>query len=178
MCSHFYEMICMYLLLLSTDNQEVYQDCTEESGAVLVIEILEHQNDVKNEDAATFFFDDLADANGVSQEYHDTSIQSSMMISMGDDNDAKRQKYFPSFNAHTQQLAGAVACMSIGKQQVVDKCLRIEMCVLRLKNVTTDLLITLSTPENKPISIEKDGFTNVFHEVLSTFSIKDWTLFC
>ena len=168
-----------YLLSSTTDNQEVYQDCTKESGAVLVIEILEHQNNVKNEDAATFFFDDLADANGVSQEHHnDTSIQSSMMISMGDDNDATRQKYFPSFNAHTQQLEGAVACMSIGKQQLVDKCLRIEMCVLRLKNVTTDLLITLSTPQNKPISIEKDGFSNVFHEVLSTFSIQDWTLFC
>jgi len=48
------------------DNQEVYQDCTENTGAVLVIEILEHQSDVSDEEACSFFFRELADANGCS----------------------------------------------------------------------------------------------------------------
>lgn len=44
----------------------MYQDCTENTGAVLVIEILEHQSDVSDEEACSFFFRDLADANGCS----------------------------------------------------------------------------------------------------------------
>ena len=53
---HDYHLCSLYTNVQCTDNQEVYQDCSEESGAVVVIEILEHQSDVKNEDAITFFF--------------------------------------------------------------------------------------------------------------------------
>eukprot|EP00986_Skeletonema_menzelii_P011537 scaffold5956_cov155-Skeletonema_menzelii.AAC.7 len=157
------------------DNQEVYQDCSEESGAVVVIEILEHQTDVKNEDASTFFFNDLADTNGVSQD--DITIQSNnLMFALKDDN-ATKQKYFQKWSLSSQQ-SESYACISVGKQQVGDKSLRIEMCVLRLTDVTTDLLITLSTPDNKKGSVGEDGLSNVFREILSTFCIIDWNLFC
>ena len=157
------------------DNQEVYQDCSEESGAVVVIEILEHQSDVKNEDASTFFFNDLADANGVSQD--DITMQSNnLMFSLKDDNTIK-QKYVKKFSLSTQQ-SESHACIAVGKQQVGDNSLRIEMCVLRLTAVTTDLLITLSTPDSKQGSVGEDGLSNAFRELLSTFCITDWNLFC
>eukprot|EP00573_Skeletonema_grethae_P004421 CAMPEP_0201694038 /NCGR_PEP_ID=MMETSP0578-20130828/6438_1 /ASSEMBLY_ACC=CAM_ASM_000663 /TAXON_ID=267565 /ORGANISM="Skeletonema grethea, Strain CCMP 1804" /LENGTH=184 /DNA_ID=CAMNT_0048179661 /DNA_START=197 /DNA_END=748 /DNA_ORIENTATION=- len=154
------------------DNQEVYQDCSEESGAVVVVEILEHQSDVKNEDASTFFFSDLADANGVSVD--DMTIQSNnnMIFSVKDD-DASKQKYFQNFSLSTQQ-SESYACIAVGKQQVDDKSLRIEMCVLRLKDVTTDLLITLSIPHHKLSEVGVDGLSIVFRELISSFSITDW----
>ncbi len=159
-----------------TDNQEVYQDCLGESGAVLVVEILEYQIDVKNEDASMFFFNDLADANGVSQ--NDTTITQSNVFSVKDDNTTK-QKYFGKFSFSTStQQSEAHACIAVGRQQVAEKSLRIEMCVLRLTDVTTDLLITLSIPDNKQISVGEDGLSNMFREFLSTFCITDWGLFC
>ena len=142
----------------------------------MVIEILEHQSDVKNEDAITFFFNDLADANGVSQD--DMTIQSNkLMFSLKDDDDATKQKYFQKLSLSTQQ-SESLACIAVGKQQVGDKSLRIEMCVLRLTDVTTDLLITLSIPDTKGLVIGEDGLSNVFRDLLYSFCIKDWTLFC
>lgn len=167
--------LCIIISDHASDNQEVYQDCSEESGAVVVVEILEHQSDVKNEDASAFFFSDLADANGVSLD--DMTIQSNnkLVFSVKDD-DASKQKYFQDFSLSTQQ-SESHACIAVGKQQVADKSLRIEMCVLRLTDVTTDLLITLSIPDNKQSTVV-DGLSNVFRELLSTFSITDWNLFC
>ena len=142
----------------------------------MVIEILEHQSDVKNEDAITFFINDLADANGVSQ--NDMTIQSNkLMFSVNDDDDATKQKYFHKLSLSTQQ-SESLACIAVGKQQVGDKSLRIEMCVLRLTDVTTDLLITLSIPDVKGLVIGEDGLSNVFRELLYSFCITDWTLFC
>ena len=163
------------LISYASDNQEVYQDCSEESGAVLVVEILEHQSDVKNEDAPTFFFADLADANGVSQD--DITIQPNDMIFSAKDEDATKQRYFQKFSLSTQQ-SDSHACIAVGKQQVAEKSLRIEMCVLRLTDVTTDLMITLSIPDNKQISVGDDGLSSVFRELLATFCIRDWGLFC
>lgn len=142
----------------------------------MVVEILEHQSDVKNEDASTFFFSDLADANGVSVD--DITIQSNnnMIFSVKDD-DASKQKYFQNFSLSTQQ-SESHACIAVGQQQVDDKSLRIEMCVLRLKDVTTDLLITLSIPHHKLSEVGVDGLSIVFRELISSFSITDWNLFC
>lgn len=138
----------------------------------MVIEILEHQSDVKNEDAITFFINDLADANGVSQ--NDMTIQSNkLMFSVNDD-----QKYFQKLSLSTQQ-SESLACIAVGKQQVGDKSLRIEICVLRLTDVTTDLLITLSIPDTKHgLVLGEDGLSNVFRDLLYSFCITDWTLFC
>ncbi|KAL3807629.1 hypothetical protein ACHAXA_005259 [Cyclostephanos tholiformis] len=53
------------------NNQEVYQDCADGSGSVLIIEILEYQRDVDDVDACSYFMDDLT----------------MMMMMMGDDMD-------------------------------------------------------------------------------------------
>jgi len=48
------------------DNQEVFQDMTEAADAnsgQLIVEILEISNDVANDKAAEYIFDDLAQAN-------------------------------------------------------------------------------------------------------------------
>ena len=95
-----------------------------------------------------------------------------------EDDDVAKQKYFQKLSLSTQQ-SESLACIAVGKQQVGDKSLRIEMCVLRLTDVTTDLLITLSIPDTKHgLVLGEDGLSNVFRDLLYSFCITDWTLFC
>ena len=66
----------------------------------------------------------------------------------------------------------------------------VELCLIRLPTFHTDILITLSTPTTtvstepqpqEPPSFRLDhhpaGSSDVFQQVVSTFSIRDWTLF-
>lgn len=113
----------------------------------------------------------MADANGAA----DTTIQSNAVFSVKDDNTTK-QKYFPKFSL-SKQRSESHACIAVGKQQVAENTLSIELCVLRITDVT-DLLVTLSIPDNKQVRVGEDGISNVFRELLSTFCITDWGLFC
>jgi hypothetical protein len=61
------------------DNQEVYQDCTEESGGVIIVEILQYQDDAKD---GTFFFHDLGEANGITNEEQQSIIHSSRVVNL------------------------------------------------------------------------------------------------
>jgi hypothetical protein len=56
------------------DNQEVYQDCNEETGSVLVIEILEYQTTVKDDDACAYFLQDLDVKSENVHDWHDSYI--------------------------------------------------------------------------------------------------------
>ena len=163
------------------DNQEVYQDCSEETGAVLVIEILEYQTNVENNDACNFFLKDLGDANETPPE--EQVIHSNQVINLlGNACEINKEQILPSLvlppsTTLTSQLH---ACISRGTQKVKQKgsstseCIDIELCALRLKDIDTDLLITLSIPRT-------DGGSNVgeeiFKQILASFNIQDYSLF-
>ncbi|KAL7543075.1 hypothetical protein ACHAXR_012396 [Thalassiosira sp. AJA248-18] len=166
------------------DNQEVFQDCIEASGAVLVVEILECQKNVENSDACAFFLKDLADANEAFLE--DQCIHSGQVVDL-DQDDKKKEKLFPNFSLpaslHTSQLH---ACIARGSQKVAQgkgstsnaHWIDVEICALRLKSVETDLLLTLSIPRkaNKIEGMEAEH-SDVFKGILSSFNINDWSLF-
>mmetsp|Transcript_14222 Transcript_14222/g.24305 ORF Transcript_14222/g.24305 Transcript_14222/m.24305 type:complete len:223 (-) Transcript_14222:105-773(-) len=156
----------------NADNQEVYQDCTEETGAVLVVEILEYQHSVTNDVAPNFFWMDLADSNGVPMDQRHNNLENSEVINLLDDEeDVKKQRrheILPNFSIPSSLLRKNnatssinnlhnVCCLTTGIQNVVQgkeghetaaaaQCIHIEMCILRLTVVETDLLITLSVP--------------------------------
>jgi len=169
------------------DNQEVYQDCSEETGAVLVIEILEYQTNVENNDACNFFLKDLGDANETPPE--EQVIHSNQVINLlGNACEMNKERILPSLalppsTTLTSQLH---ACISRGTQKVKQKgsitsqCIDIELCALRLKDIDTDLLITLSIPRRNSGS-DSDGGSNVgeeiFKQILASFNIKDYSLF-
>ena len=181
------------------DNQEVYQDCSEETGAVLVVEILQHHN-VKNEDAAEFFFRDLAESNGCLDD-NDWRLVSSRVISRenygvssNDEEKSEEQIILRTLLENIQQTSGAnnnCCVIAIGSQNVVqgkaytgtgaadEKTICIEMCILRLEHVETDLLITLSTPTEALAPVcDKNGILSaVMEDVLSGLRVKDWSLF-
>ncbi|KAL7462620.1 hypothetical protein ACHAXS_003000, partial [Conticribra weissflogii] len=129
-------------------NQEVYQDCTENTGAVLVIEILEHQSDVADDEACCFFFRDLADANGcgfspsgeIRSEVHESQVVKLLRnsgqnhvddVTMNDDEStqSKTQQLFPGIllqsenlgsqsNINSEQSEPIACCIMRGSQKV------------------------------------------------------------
>lgn len=155
------------------DHQEVWQ---EMDGAVLVVEILQRQ-EVDDANAASFFFTDLAEANGI----------------IGQSNDAI---FYPSPvpTANQMQISNGTACSGMGYQKIAkgrdydiagnrrtDQTIqwtRIELCVLRLEHVETDLLITISRPCNGPQSGEgTPSWSTEYQRIVSSFNIHDWSLF-
>ncbi|KAL7520805.1 hypothetical protein ACHAWX_005508, partial [Stephanocyclus meneghinianus] len=177
------------------DNQEVYQDCTEKTGAVLVVEILEYQSDVSNGDAASFFFRDLAESNGCSDA--DCALYSSTVFSLCN----SVQHLFENIKQSFMNVSRGCCIILVGSQKVVQgkdvtsthpstrdapKCIGIEMCILRLEQAGTDLLITLSTPSDSiSTRSSQDGNSrreqstvgDAFLEIVSAFRIQDWSLF-
>eukprot|EP00970_Alexandrium_tamarense_P010217 scaffold2048_cov204-Alexandrium_tamarense.AAC.38 len=176
-------------MIQQKDNQEVYQDCAEETGAILVVEILEHQSDVSNDDASRFFFEDLADSNGCSKP------EDRVLHSSSDDT----SNLIPNVLKSMQQLSvmESIHCfVSVGSQRVAQgrdtdiadrpihnesKWIDIEMCALRMKHVETDLLLTLSTPNGnnaaEGVSKGREQHSNAFRSILSSFNVTDWSLF-
>ena len=151
---------------------------------MLVIEILEYQKSVENNDACNFFLKDLGEANETPPE--EQIIHSNQIINLlGNACEINKEQILPSLvlppsTTLTSQLH---ACISRGTQRVKQKgsttsqCIDIELCALRLKDIDTDLLITLSIPRREG----KDGGSNVgeeiFKQILASFNIQDYSLF-
>lgn len=200
------------------DHQEVYQDCTfaqsnsqttlndniliQGTGACLIVEILERQDEVSDEDASSFFFNDLADANksdqtGVTDE---RKFEYSNIWIIGHEEDNKNAKAeeekMDDKNLIPKLSARVKACTCIGIQTVgpmrnqktmeegKSSKVRIELCAIRLESVQTDLLISLSMPifssnqDDQIIKAGSNGHSSLFKSMLKSFEVVDWTLFC
>jgi Ran-interacting Mog1 protein len=159
------------------DHQEVYQSISNDPnmpGPCLVVEILEHQDQCSNSEAAAYFFEDLASANGVTSPHDKKFMAVPLPVSPTLPNNAK-------------------ACSGIGTQKIspgLDKnvggnprsrnprWVTVELCVLRLPDVGTDLLITLSQPTDHSDEAESASFSQTFLRAVQTFQVRDWKLFC
>lgn len=160
------------------DHQEVFQGCVEETGGVLLVfEVLQHQERVEDESAGAFFLSDLADSNRAEE----SSVVSGRVIkSLDDAVDVKDA--LPSLRI-PDGFSG-VACISRGRQKVAQgkdgrneaRWIDIHMCVLRLRCVETDFVISLSVPLGEESSAAQDSH-EIFSEILRGFKIIDWNLF-
>ena len=160
----------------------------EGTGGVLVIEILGREEDVSDDAAAKFFFDDLAESNGAIAE-KERRIDFAQVASVGSSGD----------NLMPRLDKTATACTCIGVQRVAlgkDRrvggeseprsdhwAVRVEMCVLRLVMEETDLLISLTRPiqdgSDKTMEdiMEASTHSKLFLEIIETFAIQNWELF-
>ncbi|GAX14929.1 hypothetical protein FisN_12Lh369 [Fistulifera solaris] len=151
------------------DHQECWQD---DQGNLLVIEILDYQTDVTDDQAARYFFQDLAESNGVINP-QDVS-------------------FAPSDPSPI--IAGlpptAVLCtgsgsqrMSQGRERVPQPSdpiwIHVELCAIRLPTVSTDILITLTSPAASNPQADGNGTkpSLQFQAILASFCIRDWSLF-
>jgi hypothetical protein len=130
----------------------------------------------------------------------------------------EKMAWFPNLSipasSSSSKDAKCCACIARGSQKVVGSAtnktnndatshwINVEICVLRLPTVQTDLLITLSTPSpqheqiiklcDKPTTVQKseakeDGtgdsvsdeyyYGDTFQQILKTLNIIDWSLF-
>jgi hypothetical protein len=163
------------------DNQECFQG---PSGHLLVIEILERQNDVSDETAVEYFFNDLAQSNGCEEDWNRIFHPGSVLTSSSSSSS--------SSNCICQGLPPeATVCQGSGQQKVAVgrdtdvtgnprrtqqqqvHDIRVELCVIRLPMQSTDVIITLSTPTIMPTSNDEISFV----QILSSFQIRDWSLF-
>ena len=197
------------------DHQECYQDCTfhdgskshlKGTGGCLIIEILGRENEIKDENAAMFFFRDLAEANGPGCSDDDVifdCVWNENSVSDSDNSVGTSQILMPKLLPSLQ----VKVCTCVGYQSIsplknnkeleegkADRVL-IELCVVRLEAVDTDILITLSMPnrdhretnsplgqspreEDKKDSLRTEsGHSNLYKDIIDSFEILDWGLF-
>jgi len=153
------------------DNQEVFADASTEQS--IIIELLESDLQYSNENIVKFHFTELASANSSSQ-YQISRIESLDLPNFGQD---------------------VIKYVLFGTQQVskfreqASNTVNIYLCVIRIPQVQTDVLITLNdgvivnptssslkfiVPEAKPNA----GQTmELFMEILKSFRIVDYGLF-
>ena len=182
------------------DNQECFQDnFVTTRPEMLVIEILERQEQVDDEDASYFFFNELAEQNDVFQTKNNIRFHKFD----DDEKDAYSATALRSNDASVVSGENSIQiCSGFGYQHVAMgrdhddsgnsrreqqelKCIRIDICILRLPKQETDLVITLSKPVDDPNPNEETSFdmmssteTNpILHHIISTFQIRDWKLF-
>lgn len=147
------------------DHQECFQDF-QKSQSVYVLEILERQS-VSNEEAASFFFQDLAESNGSTENRFQ-----------------KQGMAVPVANEFTISAGIGVQKVAVGKdhdfagnrRQQEIHYVQVELCVFRLPNLSTDILLTISNPNPNPQD-ESFSFSAIFERAASTLKVRDWSLF-
>jgi Ran-interacting Mog1 protein len=156
------------------DHQECWRDVSVPNGAAFVVEILDAQASVPHKEAARYFFDDLAEANGGNLAHTTFYALEPWHVAL------------PNTWSNTQHWKlptglpnDAVVCAGAGTQVVANSTARlfavqndpsatgttftgtnyhnlppeigtvaIHLAVLRLPQQATDVLVTLSTPLN------------------------------
>merc|ERR1712071_633671 len=210
------------------DHQEVYQDCSIGSdgggtGSCLIIEILEREttnisDNSSSGEVCSFFWNDLADANSAPSE-HDCGrlIMEKHYISLDDNidevNKDEKDYLYSCLRRNFQNVPNGIAYFCMGKQLVIGAGMRtsdpraasiqdwviVQMCILRLEHVQTDLIISLSTPiaskndecklssstekakaeniKTKKTDSNSCLYTSIFGEIVASFKVIDWSLF-
>mmetsp|Transcript_4546 Transcript_4546/g.10180 ORF Transcript_4546/g.10180 Transcript_4546/m.10180 type:complete len:246 (+) Transcript_4546:147-884(+) len=183
----------------------------EGTGGVLVVEILGRENGVTDDGAAKFFFDDLADSNGANVDGVDRRLDFMQTVAVGTaaataaaratstkdtgDGTGDDVNLMPSLNRN------AIACtcigvqrVSLGKERAIPGqpksdsqnsrwAVRVELCALRLEEVETDLLISLTRPiqngadKGMDETMEIQQHSQLFLEIIGSFSVENWDLF-
>lgn len=157
------------------DHQECWQDI---EGRLLVVEILSRQSDVIDEQAAAYFFQDLAESNGAKAPDLYFIPQPELSANMNLAGARLPDSAKLCFGTGYQKVALGKDTDIAGNprtQQV--QSIRVELLAIRLPSVGTELLITLSTPSNEHSQETISHPTDTFVRILGSFQIQDWTLF-
>jgi hypothetical protein len=154
------------------DNQEAWQDV--EKRALLVVEFLEYQSHVDNASAVKYFWDDLCETTGsdnAKNAYNDATF----FINEISDISVRIPGVSPLLGSgHCCGATGRKHDGNIRFDNEQDHC--VELCLIRLPHVQTDLLVTLSTPSEQNLHVH--GFpSETFRNAVSSLVIQDWGLF-
>ena len=139
---------------LVPDHQEVWTENAEVSPLAFICEILEYKKDIKDVDSAKFFFDDLASLNNIDNKKVNEIIKTNL-IKQGiynkaikdDDDDDNNSISLPHLPIGTTVniLKGRSAIDKRKDGTVKSECIT-WLANIRLPQVSTDILITLTLP--------------------------------
>ena len=139
---------------LVPDHQEVWTENAEVSPLAFICEILEYKKDIKDVDSAKFFFDDLASLNNIDNKKMNEIINTNL-IKQGiynkaikdDDDDNNNSISLPHLPIGTTVniLKGRSAIDKRKDGTVKSECIT-WLANIRLPQVSTDILITLTLP--------------------------------
>jgi len=159
------------------DNQEVFTDTKTDRS--LIVEILELSQELSGPHIAEFHFTQIASDNDADEStiFHTLPLNEDSFPFLGETNKTVEgyllggQQHVAKFNEHAKNM------------------IQITLCVIRIKDVDVDLIISLNEPQS--ISPESSSFKNVgltaiplengntnkLLEMLKTFKIHDYSLF-
>jgi len=140
-----------------------------------VVEILGREASVSDDEAAEYFFRDLAEANGIASP---DGMQFVKLIT--------EMPFTATDLPPTAVIRGGIGRQRVAQgrdtdvagnpRQLEAKWVRIDLCIVRLPSVSTDLLITLTTP-GEAAQDTMEYLDGTFLTILQSFRIIDWTLF-
>ena len=172
------------------DHQEVWTEDKADSPLAFICEILEYKNNVKDEDSAKFFFDDLASLNNNNNKATNEVISTKLIKNKYDSKEKLSLAHLPEDTMiHLLKGRSIVNRNNDGALNV--DCIT-WLANIRLPRVTTDILITLTLPLSQNAKINCSSKTNkvdavlddmqnhgenTFYYILKHFGIKNWGLF-
>ena len=138
---------------LVPDHQEVWTEDAEVSPLAFICEILEYKKDIKDVDSAKFFFDDLASLNNIDNKKMNEIINTNLIKqgiynkAIKDDDDNNNSISLPHLPIGTTVniLKGRSAIDKRKDGTVKSECIT-WLANIRLPQVSTDILITLTLP--------------------------------
>ncbi|GKY95589.1 hypothetical protein MPSEU_000520200 [Mayamaea pseudoterrestris] len=154
------------------DNQECWLDSARD--ALFVLECLEHDASLNFQEAARNSWIDLCNINESKQE----DMEFTFAIDTGTVRGLPESAIIGcGYGFQRVKMGRAVDINEIPRQQE-ERRVQVEICVIRLPSVATDLLLTLSTP--CCLNQQENGdhaYSATFQTILSSLEIKDWRLF-
>lgn len=157
------------------DHQEAFQDANADQS--VTFEVLEYLPEHADADIASYHWKQLAEDNEATQV---GDVQGSVLPG---------EEWLPALHGTAFTVSRAVGEQSITKHnEEAANRIRLECFVVRLPEYTTDLLISVNTPvEIHPQSTSAhaaedahlgDGNNTAVRQVLESFNIVDYALFC
>ena len=157
------------------------------------MEILGRETAVANEAAAAFFFNDLAESNGVPPEHRAFHTIDGEALAAGTA-DPELVVHAGTETVHICAGIGFQKQVAMGRDVDQDgnsrahlqeqQTIRVDLVVLRLLQQETDLLMTVSTPMNTadvpaafPAVVPASAMNEIILRAVSSMKIKDWGLF-
>ena len=173
------------------DHQEVWTEDAPQYPLALICEILEYKKDIKDENSAQFFFEDLASLNNAADEQAYEIVSTSMCVA-GHNSGNK--------GSEISRLPKGTLVHCLKGRSIIDRrkdgtvkahCIT-WLANVRLPQVGTDILITLTLPletltdgsNSEPSKANIPAFKSLesrgeetFRFILKNFNVKNWGLF-
>ncbi|CAI5712420.1 unnamed protein product [Hyaloperonospora brassicae] len=162
------------------DNQEVFANAATDQS--VIIELLQYEENVRDAESARYFFNELAQSNGCGPD--EVTVRSAETADM------ERTARVSIDAPHTTQLiVGDQRVAKFKEDGYAKNVVRVYLGNVRLPGVTTDVIVTVSSPMHihPSSSSSRDAprvehssdaaAAAIFKRALQTLVVVDWSLF-